>query len=120
MLTLDSIVLYVDNVQVSQTFYTETFNCTAQVLSPTFVALDFATNVKITLKQTSDLAPISNITGGGTELSIPVPDKASFDKLYRDWTEQGVQFAQSPEEMIFGFNFVALDPDGHRIRVFTA
>lgn len=76
MLTLDSIVLYVDNVQVSQTFYTEIFSCTAQVLSPTFVALDFATNVKITLKQTSDLAPVSNITGGGTELSVPVPDKA--------------------------------------------
>ncbi|MEZ9056358.1 glyoxalase, partial [Vibrio sp. 10N.247.311.26] len=39
--------------------------------------------------------------------------------LFEKWKEQGVNFAQESEESVYGINFVALDPDGHRLRVFA-
>ncbi|MDO6686124.1 MULTISPECIES: VOC family protein [unclassified Agarivorans] len=119
MFTIDSFVLYVSDVQDSMDFYAKAFNCEPSLLSPTFAALDFADNVKITLKQTTDLTPKSEVKGGGTELSMPIADKETFDKLFSTWKSKGIEFAQEIEASVFGFNFVAVDPDGHRIRIFT-
>lgn len=119
MFTIDSFVLYVENITHSMDFYAKAFDCEPKLLSPTFAALDFASNVKITLKQADSLTPKSDIKGGGTELSMPVSDKATFDKLYNDWKEKGIRFEQEPETSVFGVNLVAIDPDGHRIRIFT-
>lgn len=119
MFTLDSIVLYVDDIQRSMAFYAKAFNCEPKLLSPTFAALDFASNVKITLKQTDALTPTSTIRGGGTELSLPVTSRDAFDALFEKWKQQGIEFAQEREESVYGVNFVAVDPDGHRIRVFS-
>jgi hypothetical protein len=38
---------------------------------------------------------------------------------YADCTERGVPIAQAPAEMNFGLTFVALDPDGHRLRLYA-
>lgn len=119
MFKIDSFVLYVTDVSKSKHFYASIFECEPNVLSPTFVALDFADNVTITLKQRDALTPKSTITGGGTELSMPVTDKSTLDELYQSWIEKGVEFVQHPESSVFGVNFVAVDPDGHRIRVFA-
>ncbi|WP_375320098.1 HTH domain-containing protein [Aliivibrio logei] len=69
-------------------------------------------------KQANVLTPSSDVRGGGTELSIPAKSRESFDTLFENWKQQGVEFAQEPEESVYGINFVALDLDGHRIRVF--
>ena len=39
--------------------------------------------------------------------------QATFD----DWSGRGLAIAQTPQKMDFGHTFVALDPDGHRLRV---
>lgn len=119
MLTIDSIVLYVENVQLSMAFYTRAFECESKLLSPTFAVVEFAKNVKITLKQADALTPTSPIRGGGTELSIPATNRVDLDKLFEKWKQQGVIFAQEREQSVYGINFVALDPDGHRLRVFA-
>ena len=119
MLTIDSVVLYVKNIEVSQQFYTQVLGCDSQVLSPTFVAINFANNITVTLKQNTDLTPVSSITGGGSELSIVVADSTKLQQLYQSWKGHLVEFAQDPIQLLFGINFVALDPDGHRIRVFS-
>ncbi|MED5505250.1 MAG: VOC family protein [Pseudomonadota bacterium] len=119
MFTINSFVLYVTDINASKDFYSQTFQCEPKVLSPSFVALDFANNVTITLKQSNALVPSSDVTGGGTEISIPVADKSRLDTLFEEWRAQGMHFTQQPEDSVFGWNFVALDPDGHRIRVFT-
>ena len=38
-------------------------------------------------------------------------------RLYAEWKGRGLVFALEPTTLPFGFTFVALDPDGHRIRV---
>ena len=35
------------------------------------------------------------------------------------WQGLGVPVIQAPTEMDFGLTFTALDPDGHRLRVFA-
>lgn len=39
------------------------------------------------------------------------------DELYQRWMTFGVQIEQEPKQAVFGKTFVALDPDGHRLRV---
>ncbi|MBU2896674.1 VOC family protein [Vibrio hepatarius] len=119
MLTIDSVVLYVKDIEVSQRFYTQVLGCESTILSPTFVAINFANNITVTLKQNTDLTPVSSITGGGSELSVVVSDSIKLQQLYQSWKGQLVEFAQHPIQLSFGVNFVAIDPDGHRIRVFS-
>ncbi|MCF7506138.1 glyoxalase, partial [Vibrio sp. L3-7] len=49
----------------------------------------------------------------------PAINSTELDSLFEKWKEQGVNFAQEREESVYGINFVALDLDGHRLRVFA-
>ena len=97
MLTIDSIVLYVENIQLSMTFYKKVFECESKLLSPTFAIVEFAENVKVTLKQSNTLTPSSLVRGGGAELSIPAINNTELDTLFGKWKDQGVNFAQKRE-----------------------
>ncbi len=119
MLTIDSIVLYVEDIQMSQKFYERLLNTVAKELSPTFVSFDLKIGSMLELKQRAQAIPHSKLTGGGTELSIAISNKEKLMEIYDVWSTNGVKFIQSPSELIFGTTFVAVDPDNHRIRVFT-
>ena len=57
--------------------------------------------------------------GGATELAFTVLDAQALADRYRDWSLRGLPILQAPIDMDFGRTFVALDPDGHRLRVFA-
>jgi len=119
MFKIDSFVLYVENIEISKNFYTKAFECEGKVLSPTFISFSLGDGVTIELKQLAQVSPPANITGGGTELSLKVENSKVLHNLYDQWETQGIKFVQTPTELIFGITFVAIDPDEHRIRVFT-
>jgi predicted lactoylglutathione lyase len=48
-----------------------------------------------------------------------VADRSVVNDMHADWSERGVAIAQRPLAMDFGYTFVALDRDGHRLRVFV-
>ncbi|WP_247873415.1 VOC family protein [Burkholderia sp. LS-044] len=48
-----------------------------------------------------------------------VDDDHEVRRLYEAWKVLGVTFEQAPMTAVFGLTFVALDPDGHRLRVCT-
>jgi predicted lactoylglutathione lyase len=58
--------------------------------------------------------------GGGSEVAFAVESKQQVAVLYESWTSRGLRVAQKPVDLDFGHTFVALDPDGHRLRVFAA
>jgi hypothetical protein len=58
-------------------------------------------------------------TAGGGELAIAVGEAGAVRALHRGWAAKGLTIAQASTAMDFGFTFVALDPDGHRLRVFA-
>ncbi len=119
MITIDSIVLYVKNIQISQEFYEKILSCKAQALSPTFVSFKLPDGPLLELKQLAHCNPSSSITGGGTEISILIKNRDTLHCLFQDWSHKGTQFLLEPIEQIYGITFVAIDPDNHRIRVFA-
>lgn len=48
-----------------------------------------------------------------------VDGDAEVDRLYEAWKALDVRIEQAPMTAVFGRTFVALDPDGHRLRVCT-
>ena len=50
---------------------------------------------------------------------LTAENEAAVEARYAQWRARGVTIAQAPTRMDFGFTFLALDPDGHRIRVFA-
>lgn len=111
------IILYVDNPITSSGFYQKLFNKEPDVMFPTWAAFSFKNGLNLGLWSTtaSDFASCGE--GNRTELSIMVKDIKEVDALYQQWLESGVQIEQEPKQAVFGKTFVALDPDGHRIRV---
>ena len=51
--------------------------------------------------------------------AFTVADPAAVSDTHADWSKRGLSIAQVPTKMDFGTTFVALDPDGHRLRVFA-
>ncbi len=46
-------------------------------------------------------------------------DADALNQRHLDWSLRGLPILQAPTNMDFGRTFVALDPDGHRLRVFA-
>ena len=54
---------------------------------------------------------------GGFELCLSDISVEEVDKLYSSWQKQQIPIVLEPVKLDFGYTFVALDPDGHRLRV---
>jgi hypothetical protein len=63
--------------------------------------------------------PAATMTGGGAELAIAVDGANAVSSLHAQWRAKGITVIQAPVDLDFGHTFVALDPDGHRLRVFA-
>ena len=57
--------------------------------------------------------------GGASELAFSVADRSVVNDMHADWAGRGVAIAQRPVALDFGYTFVAVDRDGHRLRVFA-
>ena len=112
-----SVVLYVRDIAASKRFYTSLFGVAPEEPSPTFASYALESGPRVELKEAGSSIPAASATGGGTELCANAPDADSLKRLYAEWKGRGVAFALEPTAMVFGLSFVALDPDGHRIRM---
>lgn len=115
----DFVILYVENPLASADFYAKLLGKPAVEASPGFAMFALDSGVMLGLWLRSAAVPESAITGGGTELAFSVTDNTAVDATYDDWKVRGIPIAQTPVQMDFGYTFTALDPDGHRLRVFA-
>jgi predicted enzyme related to lactoylglutathione lyase len=112
------VLLFVENPVASAAFYGALFDCTPVKSSDKFALFDLSSGIRLGLWSRYDAEPLVISRGGGSELGLPVQDDDALHSLYADWKERGVAIVQPPTDMKFGRAFVALDPDGHRLRVF--
>ena len=63
--------------------------------------------------------PPAASAAGAMEVAFAVADNEAVQSYYSDWSRRGLRIAQTPTDLDFGHTFVALDPDGHRLRVFA-
>ncbi len=112
------ILVYVENVSASEAFYASILGRPAIESSKTFAMLPAAPGLMLGLWRRDGVAPAATTAGGG-EIAFPVDSAEEVDALFADWRGRGVTIAQTPTKMDFGYTFLALDPDGQRLRVFA-
>lgn len=114
------IILYVDNPPASADFYAGLLGKPPVESSPTFAMFALPSGVMLGLWSRHTVEPAAAPTlGGGSEVAFAVESKDQVASLYDTWTRRGLRVAQAPVDMDFGHTFVALDPEGHRLRVFA-
>jgi hypothetical protein len=78
-----------------------------------------SSGVKLGLWSRHEVAPAVTAPPGGAELAIALADADAVRAAHADWRRRKLPVAQEPTAMDFGYTFVALDPDGHRLRLFA-
>lgn len=111
------VLLYVQNPVASAAFYSKLLGRPTLQSSENWAMLPLGKELMLGLWSTEDAKPQATCTGGGSEINFPENSREAVDLCHREWTARGVRIAQEPTEMDFGYTFVGVDPDGHRLRV---
>ena len=115
---LNFVLLYVDSPAASAAFYADLLGRAPVESSPTFAMFAMTSGVMLGLWSRHTVEP-SATPVGGAEIAFSLPDADAVTGMHADWSARGLKIAQPPTRMDFGYTFVALDPDGHRLRVFA-
>lgn len=114
----DFVLLYVKNPAESAALYADLLGKAPVDSSPHFVMFALESGVKLGLWAANDVQPEADAAGGG-ELAFTVGSKAAVRELCEHWRRRGLRVVQPPVQMDFGHTATAVDPDGHRLRVFA-
>jgi catechol 2,3-dioxygenase-like lactoylglutathione lyase family enzyme len=116
---MNFVLLYVDSPPVSAKFYASLLDKPPVEASPTFAMFAMESGVMLGLWSRHTVEPLPVAQAGAGEIAFAVESNATVDAMFADWRKRGLPIAQAPTAMDFGHTFVALDPDGHRLRVFA-
>jgi predicted enzyme related to lactoylglutathione lyase len=111
------LLLYVEDPVRSAVFYERLLGRKPSASFPTYVAFVLESGLTLGLWSTGAANFVSSGTGSRSELAFMVRDAEAVDALCAQWRAAGVVIEQEPMKAVFGQTFVALDPDGHRLRV---
>ena len=111
-----TIVLYVDNLTKSRQFYQDLLGIKPEEASPTFHSFTLSNGMGLGLKAKHAVEPPTDKHGGG-ELAFTLENNKKIDALFAEWREKDINMAIDPTLVPYGYTFVALDPDGNRLRV---
>jgi catechol 2,3-dioxygenase-like lactoylglutathione lyase family enzyme len=112
-------LLYVAKPKTSRAFYAALLDRQPVQESDNFAAFALDSGLMLGLWARDKVEPAAPPAGVGAEIVFPVADYAAVDALCADWRGRGLSIAMEPKDLDFGRTFVALDPDGHRLRVFA-
>ncbi|KAG0920549.1 hypothetical protein G6F32_015543 [Rhizopus arrhizus] len=84
--------------------------------SPTFALFVLDSGLKLGLWSRYTVEPPAAGRGGASELVFAVADADVVNQRHVEWSLRGLPILPAPTDMDFGRTFVALDPDGHRLR----
>lgn len=112
------LILYVDAPRASAVFWADLLGRPPLELSDTFAMLPLREGVRLGLWSKHTVEPAAVATGGGAEIAFVVATPSAVDATHADWSGRGIAVLQPPCDLDFGRTFVAVDPDGHRLRVF--
>lgn len=118
MPNLNFILLYVEKPSASADFYAGLLGKSPIESSPAFAMFALDSGIMLGLWGKQGVVPVATMVGG-SELAFSVSDVKAVGELHSEWKERGLPIVQAPVDMDFGHTFVALDPDGHRLRVFA-
>ena len=118
MANCNFIMLYVADAQRSADFYQTILGRKPVQYSEGYSMFVLENGFKLGLWQRGMIDPAAEAPAGSGELVFEEASDAAVDERFAEWTGQGTVVAQKPTCMSFGYTFVALDPDGNRLRVY--
>ncbi|MFG1501480.1 VOC family protein [Halobacteriovorax sp. XZX-3] len=116
MISPNLIILYVDDPLKSSEFYRVLLG-QEPVGFPSYQCFELENGLNLGLWSTKAKNFVSGGEGHRTELAFQVESEDKVRELYEQWKSNDVKIEQELEVAVFGLTFVAVDPDGHRIRV---
>jgi len=119
MSKIDFVILYVESPPASAAFYERLLGRKPVDASPGFAMFALDNGTRLGLWAAHEIEPPAGARGGGAEIAFVAKDRAEVDARCAAWATQGLTIALKPTQLDFGYAFVALDPDGHRLRVFA-
>lgn len=114
-----TLLQYVRDVAASATFYSSILGKPPVEQSPGFALFLLGDGAALGLWQRDDVQPPVTAEAGAAELAMVVANPDEVQQLHDAWRGLGVQIAQAPVTLEFGHTFVGVDPDGHRLRVYS-
>lgn len=120
MTEFDLTILYVADAAASATFYAGLFGRAPVEASPNFALFIMPGGARLGLWSRHDVKPAATAAAGAGEIVFHVSDAAALAARHADWSARGLGIAQAPVDLDFGATFVAVDPDGNRLRVMLA
>ena len=111
------VLLYVEDPLQGAAFCERLLGTSPATVFPTYAAFAFENGLHLGLWSTQARDFVSSGTGHRSELAFMVDDEDEVRALRDAWQASGVEIEQHLATAVFGLTFVALDPDGHRIRV---
>ncbi len=117
MLSPNLLLFYVKDPIKSAEFYEKIFQIKPVAAFSTYVAFSFPNGLTFSLWSTTAKDFVSSGSGHRSELAFMVSEEDEVRRLRAAWGRLEINIEQDLFEAVFGLNFVALDPDGHRIRV---
>jgi catechol 2,3-dioxygenase-like lactoylglutathione lyase family enzyme len=110
-------VLYVDNIARTCQFYQDLLGIKPIEASVTFHSFKLSNGMSLALKAKHSVVPPTEEKNGYGELAFTVDSNKKVDELFAEWQTKEISIIFPPTQMPFGYTFVALDPDGYRLRV---
>ena len=115
-----SVFLYVADASASARFYAGLLGVEPVEASPTFAMFILGSGLGLGLWGRDGVRPAPAAGGGGGEIGFRAENAAAVDAAHAKWRAKGATIVFPPTDLDFGRSFVALDPDGHRLRVYAA
>ena len=112
-------ILYVDDPVASAAFYSGLLGRPPVEASPTFAMFVLDNGHMLGLWSRHTVTPAARERGGGAEIAFTAADADAVRAIHSDWRQRGLEIIQAPTKLDFGLTFLALDRDGHRLRVFA-
>lgn len=119
MSMISNVLLYVADPEASAGFYTRLLGRDPVEAGPAFVMFAQDSGFALGLWRKDTVQPEPAALAGAAEVGIKVAEPSEVDALHDAWKAKGAAIALAPTDMGFGRSFVALDPDGHRLRVYA-
>ena len=114
-----TLLQYVRDVATSVSFYRGVLGTAPVEQSPGFALFLLGDGAALGLWQRDDVQPPVSAQAGAAELAMVVANPGEVQQLHDAWRALGVQITQAPVTLEFGHTFVGVDPDGHRLRVYS-
>lgn len=117
LLTPSAIVLYVNDLAITSKFYQNLLGIIPNEESPSFHSFKLSNGMDLALKTRQTVMPPADKENGNGELAFTLANTNQVDKLFSEWQAKKINIIFPPSAVPFGYTFVALDPDGYRLRV---